>query len=273
MSGAVARAARLSGAPEAVARLARARLDGRVAGVWLTDTTPDERAAVAQRVALLEPAVPVRVAPIAAALADGDARLLGDWVRGQPDLSGDWLVADHAAAIAWLAGLGGRAAERAAVALAGALLSLPGNPVLPLSLIAGCFGAGDCIDADRWAEAEEDGPSSQTRVGDAVERLLRARAALPGFAAGGASQIPDAGPGALLVIRDAPGGDGTPMSVQRGRTVCLVNLTGDERLVSPDWRALLGTRNAIRDQVTGVRFNVHGPSLGLAPWQVVWATI
>jgi hypothetical protein len=269
----MARATRLSGAPDAMSRLAAARLDGRVAGVWLTEATSAERAAVSPRVALLEPPGTVRVAPIAAALAGGDARLLGDWARGQADLSGDWLVADHAAAMAWLARLGGRAAERATVALAGALLSLPGIPVLPLSLIAGRFGAGDRVDADRWAEAEEDGPSSQNRVGDAVERLLRARAALPAFVADGLSQIPDAGPGALLVIRDAPGGDGTPMSVQRGRTVCITNLTGDERLVSPDWRALLGTRNAIRDQVTGVRFNVHGPSLGLAPWQVVWATI
>lgn len=273
MTDVVARASRLLGTPDALARLAAARLKERVAGVCLTDATPEERAALARHVALVDPPLRVNVAPIAAALAGADARVLGDWARGQTALTGARLVIDSAAAMSWLASLGGRAAERATAALAGALLSLPGIPVLPLSLIAGRFGAGECIDADRWAVAEDDGPSSQTRVGDAVERLLRARAALPGFAAGGASQIPDAGPGVLLIIRDAPGGDGTPMSIQRGRTVCLTNLTGDERLVSPDWRALLGTRNAIRDQVTGVRFNVHGPSLGLAPWQVVWATV
>ena len=269
----VARAARLRGGPEALARLVDAKLTGRIAGVWLTDATPAERADVARHVALVEPPARLAAAPIAAALAGADARLIGDWARGQPDLSGAWLEADHAAVGAWLASLGGRAAERAASALAGSLLALPGVPVLPLGLIAGRLDADKTVDADRWAAEVDDGPSSQTRVGDAVERLLRARVALPAFAAGGASQIPDAGPGVLLVIRDAPGGDGTPMGVQRGRVVCITNLSGDERLVSPDWRALLGTRNAIRDQVTGVRFNVHGPSLGLAPWQVVWATI
>lgn len=273
MTDVVARASRLRGGPEALARLADARLEARVAGVWLTEATPDERAAVAPHVALVEPPAHLRVAPIVAALAGADARLLGDWARGQTDLTGAWLVIEHAAAAAWLASLTGRAAERASAALTGALLALPGTAVLPLSLIAGRLSAEDEIDADRWAAAEDEGPSSRTRVGDAVARLLRARATLPGFAAGGASQIPDAGPGVLLVIRDAPGGDGTPMGVQRGRTVCITNLTGDERLVSPDWRALLGTRNAIRDQVTGVRFNVHGPSLSLAPWQVVWATV
>ncbi|MEO6061239.1 MAG: hypothetical protein ABIQ99_04790, partial [Thermoflexales bacterium] len=247
--------------------------EGRVAGVWLTDATPSARAAAAAHVTLVEPPARVQVAPIAAALAGADARLIGDWARGQADLTGASLVTEYAAVAAWLAGLGGRAVERASAALAGCLLSLPGAPVLPLRLIAGSFSVDDEVDADRWADEDSDGPSRQTRVGDAIERLLRARAALPGFAAGGACQIPDAGPGVLLVVRDAPGGDGTPMGVQRGRVVCMTNLTGDERLVSPDWRALLGTRNAIRDQVTGVRFNVHGPSLGLAPWQVVWATI
>lgn len=273
MSDVVARAAGLRGGPGALARLVDARLMGRVAGVWLTDAAADARAAVARQVALVEPPVRLLVAPIAAALAGADARLIGDWARGQADLSGSWLDADHIAVGAWLARLGGRAAERAASALAGSLLALPGVPVLPLGLIAGRLNVNETVDADRWAAEEDDGPSSQTRIGDAVERLLRARAALPAFAAGGASQIPDAGPGVLLVIRDAPGGDGTPMGIQRGRVVCISNLSGNERLVSPDWRTLLGTRNAIRDQVTGVRFNVHGPSLGLAPWQVVWATI
>ncbi len=273
MTDVVARASRLRGGPEALARLAAARLDGRVAGVWLTDATPSERAAVARHVALVEPPARIQVAPIAAALAGADARLIGDWARGRTDLTGSWLTTDLAAVAAWLSGLGGRAAERASAGLAGCLLSLPGVAVLPLSLIAGHLSADDAVDADRWAIEKGEGPSSQTRVSDAVERLMRVRATLPGFAAGGACQAPDAGPGVLLVIRDAPGGDGTPMGVQRGRVVCITNLTGDERLVSPDWRALLGTRNAIRDQVSGVRFNVHGPSLGLAPWQVVWATI
>jgi len=269
----LARTARLRGGPEALARFAVARLTGRVAGLWLTDATPEERASVARHMALVEPPGRVNVAPIPAALSGADARVIGDWARGQTDRTSAWLVIDSAAASAWLSGLGGREAERACAALAGCLLSLPGVPVLPLSLVGGLHGDPDEIDVNRWAIDEDEGPSSQTRVGAAVERLLRARAGLPGFAAGGASQIPDAGPGVLLVIRDAPGGDGTPMSVQRGRVVCITNLTGDERLVSPDWRALLGTRNAIRDQVTGVRFNVHGPSLGLAPWQTVWATI
>ncbi|MBP7601427.1 MAG: hypothetical protein KA750_08780 [Thermoflexales bacterium] len=273
MTDVVARAARLRGGPESLARFAAARLAGRVAGVWLTDATPDERAALARHVALVEPPARTQVAPIAAALAGADARLIGDWARGQPAEPGAWLVTDHPAVAAFMAGLGGRTAERASAAFAGCLLALPGVAVLPLSLLAGQLRAGDDIDASRWAAAEDDGPSNQTRVGDAVERLLRVRATLPGFAAGGACQIPDAGQGVLLVIRDAPDGDGTPMGAQRGRVVCITNLTGEECLVSPDWRALLGTRNAIRDQVTGVRFNVHGPSLGLAPWQVVWATV
>ena len=273
MIGVVARAAGLSGSPDALARFARIRLDGRVAGVWLRAANPAEKAAVSERIALLEPPAAPLEAPVIAALVSGDARRLGDWARGLADLSGAWVVADHPAAAAWLASLGGRAAERASAALAGLLLALPGTPAIPLGLVAGHMTESDWVDADRWAAAEDGGPSSQARLGGAVGQVLRARAAHPGFAAAGIGQIPDAGPGVFVIVRDAPGGDGTPLSVQHGRVVCIANLASDEHLVSLDWRALLGTRNAIRDLVTGVRFNVHGPSLGLAPWQIVWATV
>jgi hypothetical protein len=71
----------------------------------------------------------------------------------------------------------------------------------------------------------------------------------------------------------APATPPSPFAMQRNRVVCLVNVSASEQLVSLDWRTLLGTRNAIRDLVSGIRFNVHGPSLSLQPYQVLWATV
>jgi hypothetical protein len=57
------------------------------------------------------------------------------------------------------------------------------------------------------------------------------------------------------------------------RVICLTNVSHEDQLISPDWRALLGTRNAIHNLLTRTRFNVHGPSILLRPYQTLWATV
>ena len=108
---------------------------------------------------------------------------------------------------------------------------------------------------------------------DSLAKLLRTRASHEAFTPGAQQQrfeLPDE---VFGLMRWAAPIEKSPLMMQRGRVVCLVNVSTEEQLVSLDWRALLGTRNAIRDLISGVRFNVHGPSLALQPYQVMWATL
>ncbi len=290
----IASAGRLTGSPATLAQFASQRLRERVDAVWLTamdepaglaealgpqiglalgTDTPDFGPNAASISSGARKTTQMQAAPVPESLIAGNARVLGDWARGQIALPDARLEIDLDASAALLEGLGGRAAERVASALAGALLSLPGTPILPLSLIAGAFTADNSVDADAWVAGLAEAPTTQTRIADAIARLLRARSGYPAFASGGRHDLPDAGRGVFAIIRDAPNAGSALIGVQQKRVVCLVNMSGEEQLASLDWRVLLGTRNAIRDLVTGIRFNVHGPSLGLAPYQVVWATI
>ncbi len=107
---------------------------------------------------------------------------------------------------------------------------------------------------------------------ESIAKLLRTRATHEAFASISLNQTLDLPAEILGVLRwaDAPQ---LPLMMQRSKLVCLVNVSAQAQLVSLDWRTLLGTRHAIRDLVTGVRFNVHGPSLELQPYQVMWATV
>lgn len=265
----LARAAALTGSPESVAALAARRLRGCVDALWLTDRAPP----AGLDLPVLREAPDAVRAPAIEALAAGDARVLADAVRSWLGAPTGPVYVDGAEAAALLAGPGGRAAERRWAALAGLLLSLPGPTALPLGLLAGGFGANDVVDADAWAGLHPEEAGLRERMADAAGRLLSAQAAHPAFGGLTTWRAPDAGPSVFCLIRDAASASDGPVSIQRSRLVCLVNVTPAEQLVSLDWRALLGTRNAIRDLVTGVRFNVHGPSLGLAPYQTAWTAV
>lgn len=125
--------------------------------------------------------------------------------------------------------------------------------------------------------------ATQRKTFDALVHLLRMRAEHAAFAAAFAmsgepqrSQTLSLPLEVCAVMRTGPATSATstvPAPVHQRRVVCLVNVSSQEQLVSVDWRAVLGTRHAIRDLVSGVRFNVHGPSLALQPFQVLWATI
>ncbi len=56
------------------------------------------------------------------------------------------------------------------------------------------------------------------------------------------------------------------------RVLCMMNISNEHELVSPDFRVLLGTRNAVHDLISNRRFNVHGPSFLLQPYQSRWLT-
>ena len=180
-----------------------------------------------------------RVLPIATALACGEARPLAEALRARaPDRDEIFTWGDVPPAGA------GPAEARRAIARVIVSLSLPGVPLLPAAAL----------------EAP------------AAARALAATAH-PGFDPFARCTFPDAGPALFVVVRDGATPDQPPLVVQRSRVVCVVNVSGGDELLSLDWRALLGTRNAIRDLLTGVRFNVHGPSVGLAGYQALWATV
>ncbi len=115
--------------------------------------------------------------------------------------------------------------------------------------------------------------SLQKRIYDGVTKLVRARAAHSAFAAKAVQEMLSLTDGVWSLIRTTPQVDASPLNLQTGRVVCLTNLSAEEQLVSADWRALLGTRHAVRDLFTGTRFNVHGPSLALQAYQVMWVTV
>jgi len=116
----------------------------------------------------------------------------------------------------------------------------------------------------------------QRKTFETMAHLLRIRAEHKAFD-NESEQHPMALPSEIFaVVRTAraPAAESTlALPLHQRRVVCLVNVSAQEQLVSVDWRAVLGTRHAIRDLVSGVRFNVHGPSLALQPYQVVWATL
>ncbi len=116
----------------------------------------------------------------------------------------------------------------------------------------------------------------QRKAFETMAHLLRVRAEHAAFDHE-SEQHPMALPSEIFaVVRTAraPAAESTlALPLHQRRVVCLVNVSAQEQLVSVDWRAVLGTRHAIRDLVSGVRFNVHGPSLALQPYQVLWATL
>jgi hypothetical protein len=105
---------------------------------------------------------------------------------------------------------------------------------------------------------------TQSQTKESICKLLRTRAMNDAFAADSTSGVLDVPVEIFAMQRCA--------NESRNKVICLVNVSREAQLISLDWRALLGTRHAIRDLVTGVRFNVHGPSLELQPNQVMWAT-
>jgi hypothetical protein len=108
-------------------------------------------------------------------------------------------------------------------------------------------------------------PPAQPQALENICKLLRTRATQDAFAADSNSEVLDVPVEIFAVQRCA--------NESRNKVICLVNVSREAQLISLDWRALLGTRHAIRDLVTGIRFNVHGPSLELQPHQVMWATL
>lgn len=114
--------------------------------------------------------------------------------------------------------------------------------------------------------------ATQQKTFESIAKLIRTRAAHEAFAPGSRNQVLDLPAEVFGVLRWADTKQ-LPLMMQRSKLVCLVNVSAQAQLVTLDWRALLGTRHAIRDLVTGVRFNVHGPSLELQPYQVLWATV
>ena len=124
-----------------------------------------------------------------------------------------------------------------------------------------------------FSPTNELGAAHLNKTFESLAKPLRTRAAHEAFTPGARQQrveLPDEVFGLMRWVAPV---EGSPLMMQRGRVVCLVNVSAEEQLVSLDWRALLGTRNAIRDLISGVRFNVHGPSLELQPYQVLWATL
>jgi hypothetical protein len=106
---------------------------------------------------------------------------------------------------------------------------------------------------------------NQPQALESICKLLRIRAEHSAFASQSRSEALDA-PIEIFTMQRCT-------SEQRNKIISMVNVSPQAQLISLDWRALLGTRHAIRDLVTGVRFNVHGPSLELQPYQVMWATL
>ena len=110
-----------------------------------------------------------------------------------------------------------------------------------------------------------DATSLRATVLAKISALLRVRAARAEFHPAAPQKIIDLGPrvfGVLRTSRENPG----------DHVLCLINVSGGHELVSPDFRALLGTRNAVHDLISNRRFNVHGPSILLQPYQVRWLT-
>jgi sucrose phosphorylase len=116
-------------------------------------------------------------------------------------------------------------------------------------------------------ELAEPGSLRRT-VFDGMTAMLRARATCRAFDPFGEQQVLDLGPEAFAVLRM------TERNANfKDRAVCLVNVTNDDIFLNVDWRSMLGTRHAIHNLITGTKFNVHGPSLMLRPYQVMWATV
>ena len=116
--------------------------------------------------------------------------------------------------------------------------------------------------------------ATQRKAFDALVRLLRVRAEHTAFDDESEQHPMELPLEICAVVRTARAAEtSSGLPLHQRRVVCLVNVSAQEQLVSVDWRAVLGTRHAIRDLVSGVRFNVHGPSLALQPYQVLWATL
>ncbi len=107
--------------------------------------------------------------------------------------------------------------------------------------------------------------SQRRRIFTRLSHLLRARSSHAAFHPLGRQRVIDCGPAVFALLRESRDG--------ASRALCLINCSSQEQLVSPSWRQLLGTNNAVRDLVGGARLNVHGPSLALAPYDVRWLTV
>ena len=121
-------------------------------------------------------------------------------------------------------------------------------------------------------EALANASSNHKRLLDGITRLVRVRQAHEAFHPQAALEVLTLTDGVWSIVRTATQPDRSPLTLQNGRVVCLTNLSAEEQLISVDWRAVLGTRNSVRDLLTGTRFNVHGPSLALQAYQVMWVT-
>lgn len=161
---------------------------------------------------------------------------------------------------------------RKVIAAHAVLLSLSGTALIYLRDLFGlALLPSPTLNQIRHALAETQ--SMSKRLYDGITKLVRVRESHPAFANTVAQQALDLAQGVVCVVRTAPQTDASPLAMQTGRVVCLTNLSPEEQLVSVDWRALLGTRNAVRDLLNGTRFNVHGPSLALQAYQVMWVTV
>jgi len=135
-------------------------------------------------------------------------------------------------------------------------------------VIAGRFNAQRFIAAHALLLSMAGVPAFDAREFDQpamanVRSLIRARAGHAAFHPSAQQRaLTTASPAAFTLFRSSPDG--------RAALISLVNCSDAGQLVSIPWRKLLGTNNAVKDLVNGVRINVHGPSLELAPYEVRW---
>ena len=111
-------------------------------------------------------------------------------------------------------------------------------------------------------------PDSSIAIGQTSKRMSELellRTSRLELAGAGIQEAVDLGSRVFGLLRVSPI---NPMD----RVLCLINISNEHELVSPDFRGLLGTRNAVHDLVKNRTFNVHGPSFMLQPYQVCWLT-
>lgn len=141
------------------------------------------------------------------------------------------------------------------------------------------LGYNRAVNRQKFARALVDGeladPNSlRAKVFGGLKALLRVRAAHPAFNPHGSQRVLDLDPGVFAVVRTAPGIDPNDRAaVYRNSVVCIVNVTNEFQFVAVDWRNILGTRNNIQNLMNGSRINIHGPSLMVQPYQVLWVGV
>ena len=141
------------------------------------------------------------------------------------------------------------------------------------------LGHNRAVNRQKFSRAQVEGeladPNSlRAKVFAGLRALLRVRAAHPAFHPHGAQRVLDLDPGVFALTRTAPGVDmRDPAQVFRNTVVCIINVTNEFQFVAVDWRNILGTRNNIQNLMNGSRINIHGPSLMVQPYQVLWVGI